>query len=291
VTIAVAEGLSEEALTSEHRGGFRRRWYRTPAFVAGLLIVGTIVAMALAAPLLTSHSPTQQDLTHTLQGPSSEHWLGTDQLGRDVWSRLLYGGRVDLRVAFLAVLFPFFLGTTLGCISGYYGRFLDTGIMRLVDVMVAFPFYVLIIALVFVLGPGARSIYIAITLVGWVSYARIIRGEILVAKRQEYVLAAQAAGFRDLRIVVRHLLPNVITQAIVFAMSDIVLDILAIVTLGYLGLGIQPPIPDWGGMIADGQSFLTTKWQLSTIPGVAVIITALGLSLLGDGLADLLRPE
>ena len=194
-------------------------------------------------------------------------------------------------MAFLAVLFPFFLGTTLGCIAGYYGRFLDTIIMRLVDVVVAFPFYVLIIALGFVLGPGTRSIYIAITLVGWVSYARIIRGEILVAKRQEYVLAAQAAGFRDLRIIVRHLLPNVITQAIVFAMSDIVLDILAIVTLGYLGLGIQPPVPDWGGMIADGQSFLTTKWELSTIPGVAVIFTALGLSLIGDGLADLLRPE
>jgi len=146
-------------------------------------------------------------------------------------------------------------------------------------------------ALVFALGPGARSIYIAITLVGWVSYARIIRGEILVAKRQEYILAAQAAGFRDFRIIARHLLPNVITQAIVYAMSDIVLDILAIVTLGYLGLGIQPPTPDWGGMIADGQAFITTTWQLSTIPGIVVVITALGLSLIGDGLADLLRPE
>jgi peptide/nickel transport system permease protein len=247
--------------------------------------------MALAAPLITSHSPTEQDLNNILAGPSSEHWLGTDQLGRDEFSRLLYGARVDLRVAFLAVLFPFILGTTLGCLAGYYGRALDTGIMRLVDIMVAFPFYVLIIALVFVLGPGARSIYIAITLVGWVSYARILSGEILVAKRQEYVLAAQAAGFRDMRIIRRHLLPNVITQAIVFAMSDIVLDILAIVTLGYLGLGIQPPTPDWGGMISDGQAFLTTRWELSTIPGVAVIITALGLSLIGDGLADLLRPE
>jgi peptide/nickel transport system permease protein len=163
--------------------------------------------------------------------------------------------------------------------------------MRLVDVMVAIPFYVLVIALVFALGAGARSIYIAITFVGWVSYARIIRGETLVAKRQEYILAARAAGFRDSRIIGRHLLPNVITQAIVYAMSDIVLDILAIVTLGYLGLGIQPPTPDWGGMIADGQAFLTTKWQLSTIPGVVVVITALGLSLIGDGLADLLRPE
>ena len=290
MTVAVAEGLTE-TLAVEHRGGFRRRWYRTPSFVAGILIVGTIIALCLLAPVLTSHSPTDQDLNHILQGPSSKHWLGTDQLGRDELARILYGGRVDLRVAFLAVLFPFVLGTTLGCIAGYYGRFMDTGIMRLVDIVVAFPFYVLVIALVFALGPGARSIYIAITLVGWVSYARIIRGEILVAKRQEYILAAQAAGFRDFRIIARHLLPNVITQAIVYAMSDIVLDILAIVTLGYLGLGIQPPTPDWGGMIADGQAFLTTRWELSTIPGIVVVITALGLSLIGDGLADLLRPE
>ncbi|HEX5251021.1 MAG TPA: ABC transporter permease [Gaiellales bacterium] len=289
MAIAVAEGALDEV--AEHRGGFRRRWYRTPAFVAGVLILGTIVAACLAAPLLTSQSPTHQDLNNILASPSAKHPLGTDQLGRDLFSRILYGGRVDLRVAFLAVLLPFLIGTTLGCISGYYGRFYDTAIMRLVDVMVAIPFYVLVIALVFALGAGARSIYIAITFVGWVSYARIIRGETLVAKRQEYILAARAAGFRDRRIITRHLLPNVITQAIVYAMSDIVLDILAIVTLGYLGLGIQPPTPDWGGMIADGQAFLTTKWELSTIPGVVVVITALGLSLIGDGLADLLRPE
>ena len=289
MAIAVAEGAVDEV--AEHRGGFRRRWYRTPAFVAGVLILGTVVAMCVAAPVLTSQSPTHQDLNHILASPSAKHPLGTDQLGRDVFSRILYGGRVDLRVAFLAVLLPFLIGTTLGCVSGYYGRFYDTTIMRLVDVVVAIPVYVLIIAMVFVLGPGARSIYIAITFVGWVSYARIIRGEILVAKRQEYILAARAAGFRDGRIITRHLLPNVVTQAIVYAMSDIVLDILFIVTLGYFGLGIQPPVPDWGGMIADGQAFLTTNWELSTIPGVVVVITALGLSLIGDGLADLLRPE
>jgi peptide/nickel transport system permease protein len=289
MAIAVAEGAVEEV--AEHRGGFRRRWYRTPSFVAGILILGTIVGMCLLAPVLTSQSPTHQDLNHILANPSGKHPLGTDQLGRDVFSRILYGGRVDLRVAFLAVLLPFLIGTFLGCVSGYYGRIFDTAIMRLVDVMVAIPIYVLIIAMVFVLGPGARSIYIAITFVGWVSYARIIRGEILVAKRQEYILAARAAGFRDGRIIGRHLLPNVITQAIVYAMSDIVLDILFIVTLGYFGLGIQPPVPDWGGMIADGQAFLTTKWQLSTFPGLFVVVTALGLSLIGDGLADLLRPE
>jgi peptide/nickel transport system permease protein len=208
-----------------------------------------------------------------------------------VWSRMLYAGRVDLRVGFLAVLLPFLIGTTLGAIAGYYGRFGDTIVSRIAEVVVAFPFFVLIIAMVFVLGPGTRNIYLAITMVGWVSYMRIIRGEVLVQKRQEYTLAAQAAGLSGVRIIVRHLIPNVITQAIVFAMSDIVLDILLIVTLGYLGLGIQPPTPDWGTMIADGQTFITVKWQLSTIPGVAVVITGLGLSLIGDGLADLLRPE
>jgi len=289
--MAVAAEVVAEAQLIEHRGGFRRRWYRTPSFVAGLSILGLIVLSAAAAPLITQHDPIAQDLLHTLAGPSSSLVLGTDELGRDVWSRLVYGARTDLRVAFLAVLFPFVIGTLIGLLSGYYGRWIDTITNWLVNVVVAFPFYVLIIALVFALGPGTRSIYIAITLVGWVSYARIIRGEVLVAKRRDYVLAAKAGGLSDARVLFRHLLPNVITQAIVFAMSDIVLDILAIVTLGYLGLGVQPPTPDWGRMIADGQTFLTTHWQLSTIPGVAIVITALGLSLLADGLADLLRPE
>jgi peptide/nickel transport system permease protein len=176
-------------------------------------------------------------------------------------------------------------------VSGYFGRWTDTLIGWLVNVVVAFPFYVLIIALVFALGSGTRNIYIAITIVGWVSYTRIVRGEVLVARRRDYVLAAKSGGLSDRRIIFRHLLPNVITQAIVYSMSDIVLDILAIVTLGYLGLGVQPPTPDWGRMIADGQPFLTTRWELSTVPGIAVVLTALALSLIADGLADLLRPE
>lgn len=276
----------------DQRGrGFRSRWYRTPSFVAGLLILGTLVLLAVFAPVVTQHSPTDQDLHNILKGPSSNHWLGTDELGRDVWSRLVYAGRTDLKVGFLAVLFPFCIGTVLGSLAGYYGGKIDTLVLYLVNVVVAFPIFVLIIAILFVLGSGTRSIYIAITMVGWVSYTRIIRAEILVAKRQEYVLAARAAGLRDARIIARHLLPNVITQSIVFAMSDIVLSLAAIVTLGYIGIGVQPPTPDWGTMVADGQNFLTTKWQLSTIPGLAVVVTGLGLSLLGDGLADLLRPE
>jgi len=287
---AAAEAFAE-AVIIEHRRGFRRRWYRTPSFVAGVSILGSIVLLAILAPLVTTHNPTYQDLLHNLQGPSRLHPLGTDDLGRDVWARLVYGARTDLRVAFLAVLFPFTIGTLVGLVAGYYGGWIDTITNWLVNIVVAFPFYVLIIALVFALGSGARNIYIAITIVGWVSYARIVRGEVLVAKRREYVLAARSAGLSDGRIIFRHLLPNVITQAIVFAMSDIVLDILAIVTLGYLGLGIQPPTADWGRMIADGQTYLTTHWELSTVPGIAVVITALGLSLLADGLADLLRPE
>jgi peptide/nickel transport system permease protein len=250
-----------------------------------------LVCASAAAPLITKYDPNAQDLLHAYAHPSSAHWLGTDEVGRDVLTRLIYAGRTDLLVAFFAVLCPFCLGTVLGCLAGYYGRFPDTVVMRLVDVVTAFPFLVLVIALVFVLGPGRGSIVIAITAVGWVSYARIVRGEILVQKRLEYVLAARAAGLSDARIIGRHLLPNVITQAIVFSMSDIVLSVLAIVTLSYLGAGIPPPTADWGSMIADGESLITTQWQIATFPGFAILLTGLGLSLLGDGLADLLAPE
>jgi peptide/nickel transport system permease protein len=270
---------------------FKNRWHRTPTFVAGLAILGALAALALFAPLIASHDPIKQDLLNTLQPSSAEHLLGTDHLGRDIWARLIYGARNDLQIGFLAVLISFGIGTVLGAIAGYYGRWLETLVLRAVDIVVAFPFLVLVIALVFVLGAGVSSIYIAIAMVGWVSYARIVCAEIRVAKRLEYVLAARAAGFSDKRIITRHILPNVITQAIVFAMSDIVLSILAIVTLGYVGLGVPPPTPDWGSMIFEGQTFLTTKWELSTLPGIAVVITGLGFSLLGDGLAELLKPE
>ncbi len=293
VSLSPAAGSPEsspQAVTAERAQPRRARWFRQPALMAGLTIVGLILLVVIAAPLITSSNPNAQNLNATLQGFSAQHWLGTDQEGRDTFTRLLYGGRIDLKIAFIAVLFPFTLGTILGSIAGYFGGWIDIVIMRLVDIVVAFPFFVLVIALVFVLGPGERSIYVAITLVGWVSYARIIRGEILVAKRQEYVLAAQSGGLSNLRIIGRHLLPNVLSQAIIYSMSDIVQDILAIVTLSYLGLGVQPPTADWGNMISDGQNFLTTHWQLTTVPGLAVVVVGLGLSLIGDGLADLLRP-
>jgi peptide/nickel transport system permease protein len=284
------EPASEPVLVVRAEGRAASRWYRQPALVAGLAILAVVVGLALAAPLITSYNPITQNLSESLLGPSRQHLLGTDQLGRDTFTRLLYGLRLDLRIGFIAVLLPFVLGIVLGSLAGYFGGWADTVIMRLVDIVVAFPFYVLIIALVFVLGPGERSIYLAITLVGWVAYARIIRGEILVAKRQDYIVAAQSGGLSSLRIMGRHLLPNVVTQPIVYAMSDIVQDILAIVTLGYLGLGVPPPTPDLGSMINEGQNFMTTHWQLTTFPGLAVVAVGLGLSLIGDGLADLIRP-
>jgi peptide/nickel transport system permease protein len=281
--------IDTAAAASVERPAAHRRSFRHPTLIIGATLTLFLIAVAVFAPEIAPYNPIQQDLSATLANPSSAHLLGTDQLGRDTFSRLVFGARVDLKVGFLAVLFPFILGTFLGSLAGYFGRWVDTIVMRLVDVVVAFPFYVLVIALVFVLGAGEKSIYIAITAVGWVSYARIIRGEILVAKQQDYVSAARAGGLSPARIIGRHLLPNVITQAIVYAMSDIVQDILAIVTLSYLGLGIAPPTPDWGSMISQGQNFLTTHWELSTIPGLAVVFVGLSLSLLGDGLADLLR--
>ncbi|MBO1766643.1 MULTISPECIES: ABC transporter permease [unclassified Allobranchiibius] len=268
-----------------------RPWYENRSLVAGLIIVGIMVLLAVLAPLISPDNPLHQNLDQALQGPSGSHWLGTDKLGRDVLSRLLYGARVDLKIGFLAVLIPFVVGSVLGAIAGYYGGWVDIIIMRVVDVFYAFPLYLLVIALVFVMGSGERSIYLAIALVSWVSYCKIVRGEVIVARRQEYVQAARLGGLKNLRVLARHVGPNVVSQAITYAMSDIIMDIMVIVTLGYLGLGITPPTAEWGSMISDAQEFITTLWWMAVLPGVAVVITGLGLSLIGDGLGDLLSPE
>ena len=268
-----------------------RRLRETPALTAGLLLLVVILGAILIGPLFTGYSANASDTANILAGPSSAHWLGTDQLGRDELTRLLLAGRTDLKVGVLAVLFPFAFGTAIGTLAGYYGGLLDTVVMRIVDILVAFPFYVLIISLVFVVGPGTRGIYIAFAIVDWVVYARTVRATTLVVRESDYVAAAKLGGLGDARILLRHVLPNTVSQAIIYIMSDVVLVIVAIVTLGYLGLGVQPPTPDWGSMISGGQEFLTTHWTLATIPGIAVAITGLSLSLIGDGLADVLRPR
>jgi peptide/nickel transport system permease protein len=282
-----AQPIAESA--GRHRP-IARRAFGSRTFVAGLCIVGCITMLAVLAPVISRYGPNQQNPFHTLEGPSAAHWLGTDDLGRDVWSRVLYAGRTDLFIGFAAVLFPLIFGTLLGIMVGYFGGRFDTFTMRLVDVIIAFPFFVLVIALVFIIGPGIRGIFIAIALTDWVVYTRIIRSQTLVVRELDWVAAARAGGLSHARVLRRHILPNTIPQAIVYVMSDIVYVLLAVVTLGYLGLGIQPPTPDWGSMISEGQSFLTTNLWLSTIPGVPIVLIGLGLSLCADGLTDVLRP-
>ena len=272
------------------RPTFWRRARASHSLVAGTTIVGLIALAAILAPVISPYSPDQQDLYHILGGFSSKHLLGTDELGRDELSRLLYAARTDLQVGLLAIIFPFCFGTLIGTIAGYYGGLVDAVVMRVVDVVIAFPFYVLVIGLVFVVGTGIRGIYVAFAVADWVVYARAVRSTTLVVRESDYVAAARAGGLGDVRVLVRHVLPNTITQAIVYSMNDIVLVIVAVITLGYLGLGVQPPTADWGAMISAGQDFLTTKWALATLPGIAVVVTGLGLSLVGDGLADVLRP-
>ncbi|HEY4830774.1 MAG TPA: ABC transporter permease [Solirubrobacteraceae bacterium] len=271
-----------------------RRFSRTwtyPSLTVGLTLFGLILLAVILGPVLTGYGPNTQDLTAILQGPSPHHLLGTDELGRDELTRLLYAGRTDLKVGILAVLFPFCFGTAIGTLAGYYGGWLDATVMRVVDVLVAFPFYVLVIGLVFVVGTGIRGIFIAFAIADWVVYARTVRASTLVVREADYVAAARVGGLSDLRILGGHVLPNTISQAIVYIMTDVVLVIVAVVTLGYLGLGAQPPTPDWGAMINDGQDFITTHWMLATLPGIAVVLTGLSLSLIGDGLADALRPK
>ena len=269
-------------------GTLAQRLLRHKNLVAGLVLLSLLVLAFVLAPLLTPYGPDTEDLAHVLAGPSGAHLLGTDDLGRDVLSRLLYGGRIDLAIGISAVVTPFILGSVLGLLAGYLGGWADAVIMRLLEIITAFPFYVLVIAIVFALGSGPLSIYIAVSVTGWVSYTRIVRGEVLVAKRLGYARAAQIMGYSRTRILARHLAPNVVGQAVTFAMSDIVLTILGIVTLGYLGLGVQPPTPEWGSMIQDGAAYLPIHPLLTTVPGIAIVITGLALSLIGDGLTEVI---
>jgi peptide/nickel transport system permease protein len=205
-------------------------------------------------------------------------------------ARLAYGGRIDLSLATITVVIPLTFGTIVGALAGYFGGWFDLMVMRVADVVAAFPFFVLVITLVFVLGSGVKSIIIAISLVGWIAYARIVRAETLVVRGREYVDACRSGGLPASRIIARHIIPNSASQAVIYAMSDMVLNIGVIVTLSYFGLGITPPTSDWGRMISDGQQFLTSgRYALVLIPGAAVILTSLALSLIGDGLVSILR--
>jgi peptide/nickel transport system permease protein len=254
----------------------------------GAAIVLFWIAVALLAPLIAPSDPIAQNLSDTLKPPGAAHWLGTDNFGRDILSRLIWGTRIDLLMGFFGVLFPFIIGVTIGAVAGYSGGVIDAVLMRLLDVTISFPFFVLIIAIVATLGPGLGSFFIALALVGWVSYARLVRSQFLVLKQSDFVVAARCLGFSRARIVFKHILPNAIMPAVVFSMSDAVLDILLGSSLSFLGLGIQPPTAEWGIMISDGKNFIAQAWWISFFPGVAIIILAIGFSFLADGFAEML---
>jgi peptide/nickel transport system permease protein len=255
----------------------------------GLAGMALIVLAAIFAPLLTAYDPTAVDTTTGLSGPNPQHLFGTDLLGRDIFTRVVYGARIDLLIGFVGVAIPLVVGVVVGLVAGYYGRWLDAVVGRIVDVVVAFPFLVLVIAIVAMLGPGLVNFFIAVSLVSWVAYARLVRGETLVAKNREYVLSARALGYRDSRIMFRHILPNVVAPAFVFAMSDFVLDILAGASLGFFGLGVSSPTPEWGVMIAEGRNFMITAPWVVVFPGLAIIVVGFFASLVGDAFADAIR--
>ncbi|RUV70359.1 MAG: ABC transporter permease [Mesorhizobium sp.] len=255
---------------------------------AGAAVLGLFVLLAVFAPMIAPSDPIFQDAAVRLQAPSLLHPFGTDNFGRDVLSRVIWGARIDLQIAVIGVVFPFIIGTTLGTIAGFFGGIIDVLFMRVVDVVLAFPFLVLMLSIIAILGPGLGSFYIAMALVGWVSYARLIRAQILVIKNSDYAAAAASLGFGRMRIMFRHLLPNAVAGSFVFVMSDAVLVLLNGAAISYLGLGVQPPLAEWGIMVAEGQSFITTAWWITLFPGLSIVLLAFGFSLMGDALADLM---
>ncbi len=260
-----------------------------PGLIAGGSMVLVLAGVALLAPLVAPYDPNAQDFDLILQPPGPAHLFGTDNFGRDVLTRVLYGTAIDLRIGMLAVVFPFLFGALVGGAAGYYGGWVDTVVMRTVDVITAVPFLILVIAIVAFLGPGEVNIFLAIGGVGWVTFSRLVRGEVLREKQLEYVAAARALGFGRARILVGHLLPNALAPAVIFLASDVVLVILTTASLGYLGLGVRPPAPEWGMMISEGQQFLSDGWWVATMPGFACMVAGLAFILLGDGIADFMR--
>jgi peptide/nickel transport system permease protein len=253
---------------------------------AGLVILAAYAVVALLAPWITPHSPLAQDVFARLSPPGAGHLLGTDELGRDELSRLIWAARIDLPVAAAAVALPVVIGTLLGAVAGFFGSWADAVIMRVVDLVQAFPLYILMLALIFAMGPGVRSLLISFAVVDWVVYAKLIRGEILRIRELDYVTAARAAGFSWPRILAVHIVPNAIRQTIVYATSDVVFAMLALAAFSYLGLGIVPPTPEWGAMIAGAQPYVTIAWWAAVFPGLALAGVAMGLALIGDGVQD-----
>lgn len=264
---------------------------RNFAFTLGLLLTVLLVVIALAAPLIAPYDPNVQDTSRRLEAPSHAHILGLDDLGRDVFSRIVWGARVSLRVGFSVVILASLVGITLGAISGYFGGWMDTIIMRVTDILLAFPGILLAIALVAVLGPSINNVVLALSIIGWVGYARLVRGQVLKVREMEYVTAAKALGARSPRVIALHVMPNVINPVIVMATLGLAGAILSEAALSFLGLGVQPPTPSWGAMLTAGRRYLGEANHLAIFPGAAIMLAVMGLNFLGDGLIDALDPK
>ena len=268
---------------------FRIRWASPNALRLGTTMLSLWLVIAILGSAITPYGPVAQNLGIALQPPSWVHPFGTDNFGRDVLSRVMAGTRLDLAMGVMAVIGPICAGSVIGVAAGYAGGIFDAVLMRIVDVTIAFPFFVLMISIVSLLGPGLMSFFIAVSLVGWVSYARLSRSRALVLRSSEFVLAARSLGFGPMRVLLHHVLPNAVVPCIIFSMSDIVLNILLGSALSYLGLGVQPPTPEWGVMIAEGQNFIEQAWWIDLFPGLAIVLLAFSFSLVADGLGERLE--
>lgn len=270
-----------------------RRLKRNKMAVLGLIILIILVLLAVFADVIANYDNVviKQNLAHRLQGPSAAHWLGTDEFGRDIFARLVHGTRVSLQVGIVAVGISIVIGGILGAVAGYYGGKLDNTIMRIMDIFLAVPSILLAIAIVSALGPSIINLMLAISISSVPSYARIVRASVLSIRDQEFIEAAKAIGASNTRIIFRHIIPNSLAPVIVQATLGVASAILSTAGLSFIGLGIQPPAPEWGSMLSGGRQYLRYAWWVTTFPGVAIMITILSLNLLGDGLRDALDPR
>lgn len=264
---------------------------RHPLAMSGLIVVLLMLLLSLAAPLLTPYDPGFQDLANRLARPSAQHWLGTDELGRDIWTRILFGGRTTLGMVIAVVLITAPIGLLTGCIAGYAGGLLDKALMRLTDIFLAFPRLILALAFVAALKPGVESAILAIALTAWPPYARLARAETLQFRHSDFIAASRVSGASPLRVILRHVMPLCVPSLIVRVTLDMSSIIITAASLGFLGMGAQPPSPEWGTMIATARRFLFSEWWVPLMPCIAIFLTSLAFNFLGDGLRDVLDPK
>ncbi|MEU4149866.1 ABC transporter permease [Streptomyces sp. NPDC026659] len=269
----------------------RHRFFANKLAVVGLAIIVVLILVAIFAPLLAPHDPLKQDLTSTLQSPGAGHWLGTDALGRDQLSRLVYGSRIAVIVGLASILVALVIGVVLGSLAGYYGGWVDTVIMRVADIFFAFPVLIGAIVLILLMGRGVLPVVLSLAIFSWATFARLLRSQILSVREMDYVHAAKALGASQGRIIRKHILPNSLTSVLVYGTSNVGIAIVAEASLSYLGVGVDPEVAEWGNMISAGRNFMGVKDFMWTYPSLAIVITALGFILLGNGLRDALDPK